>query len=253
MSDSSDVKSIHPMRLAMHQVWQWRCSDPHYITADNVGRSMAFIPLSALLLGVLLASVAWLFSGFQAEISAALVLIVWAKLSGASTLDSLAQIADAALSKEPEALQQLKSSNRLALGTMGIIVLVLTLILKWSLLVTLIRAEWWTVIVLMPMVGWVFAQMVMTGSRWVTQHDNLPEGWREKVELSWLWPQWLLLLMALALASGWTLTLLILTTWMYIVWWRKKIGGVSYVISLAWVEITELLWLIGLVWLLLPS
>lgn len=253
MSDSSDVKSIHPMRLAMHQVWQWRCSDPRHITADNVGRSMAFIPLSALLLGVLLASIAWLFSGFQAEISAALVLIVWAKLSGASTLDSLAQIADAALSKEPEALQQLKSSNRLALGTMGIIVLVLTLILKWSLLVTLIRAEWWTVIVLMPMVGWVFAQMVMTGSRWVTQHDNLPEGWREKVELSWLWPQWLLLLMALALASGWTLTLLILTTWMYIVWWRKKIGGVSYVISLAWVEITELLWLIGLVWLLLPS
>lgn len=253
MSDSSDVKPIHPMRLAMHQVWQWRCADQRHITADNVGRSMAFIPLSALLLGMLLACIAWLFSGFQAEISAALVLIVWAKLSGASTLDSLAQIADAALSKEPEALQQLKLSNRLPLGTMGIIVLVLTLILKWSLLVTLIRAEWWTVIVLMPMVGWVFAQMVMTGSRWVTPHDNLPEGWREKVELSWLWPQWLLLLMALALASGWTLTLLILTTWMYIVWWRKNIGGVSYVVSLAWVELTELLWLIGLVWLLLPS
>ncbi len=253
MNESTEVKTVHPMRIAMHHVWQWRIQTKGQIDALNVGRSMAFIPLSALLLGVLLASIAWLFSGFQAEISAALVLIVWAKLSGASTLDSLAQIADAALSKEPEALQQLKSSNRLALGTMGIIVLVLTLILKWSVLVTLIKAEWWTVIVLMPMVGWVFAQMVMTGSRWVTQHENLPEGWREKVELSWLWPQWLLLLMALALASGWTLTLLILTTWMYIVWWRKKIGGVNYVISLAWVELSELLWLMGLVWLLLPS
>jgi cobalamin synthase len=136
---------------------------------------------------------------------------------------------------------------------MGIIVLVLTLILKWSLLVTLIRAEWWTVIVLMPMVGWVFAQMVMTGSRWVHHHESLPHGWRNQVELSWLWPQWLLLLMALALASGWTLTLLILTTWMYIVWWRKKIGGVNYVVSLAWVELSELIWLMGLVWLLLPA
>ncbi len=253
MSDTPEIKPVHPMRLAMNQVWQWRLANASEMTAENVGRSMALIPLSALLLGLLLATIAWLFSGFQAEISAALVLIVWAKLSGASTLDSLAQIADAALSKEPEALQQLKSSNRLALGSMGIIVLVLTLILKWSLLVTLIRAEWWTVIVLMPMVGWVFAQMVMTGSRWVNRHDSLPEGWREKVELSWLWPQWLLLLMALALASGWTLTLLILSTWIYIVWWRKKVGGINYVISLAWVELSELLWLIGLVWLLLPS
>ncbi len=253
MSDVSEKHPSHPMRLAMHHVWQWRLAPATELTAHGVGRSMAWIPLSALLLGLLLATVAWLFSGFQAEISAALVLIVWAKLSGASTLDSLAQIADAAFSKEPTALQQLKSNNRLPLGSMGIIVLVLTLILKWSLLVTLIRAEWWTVIVLMPMVGWVFAQMVMTGSRWVNSHDSLPNGWREKVELSWLWPQWLLLLMALALASGWTLTLLILTTWMFIVWWRKKIGGVSYVISLAWVELSELLWLIGLVWLLLPS
>ncbi len=253
MNDDSPMKPIHPMRLAMHQVWRWRLPRSTDMNADNVGASMALIPLSALLLGVLLATIAWLFSGFQAEISAALVLIVWAKLSGATTLDSLAQVADVTLSKESDALQQLKSSNRLPLGSMGIIVLVLTLILKWSLLVTLIRAEWWTVIVLMPMVGWVFAQMVMTGSRWVNTHESLPVGWREKVELSWLWPQWLLLLMALALASGWTLTLLILSTWMYIVWWRKKMGGVNYVVSLAWVELTELLWLIGLVWLLLPS
>lgn len=253
MSDTLEIKPVHPMRLAMNHVWQLRSANASEATAEAVGRSMAFIPLSALLLGLLLATIAWFFSGFQAEISAALVLIVWAKLSGAHTFDSLAQIADAAFSKEPEALQQLKSNNRLALGSMGIVVLVLTLILKWSLLVTLIRAEWWTVIVLMPMVGWVFAQMVMLGSRWVSHHDSLPNGWREQVELSWLWPQWLLLFMALALASGWTLTLLILTTWMYIVWWRKKIGGISYVISLAWVELSELLWLIGLVWLLLPS
>jgi len=102
-------------------------------------------------------------------------------------------------------------------------------------------------------VGWSFTQMVMTGSRWVNGHESLPDGWREQIELSWLWPQWLLLLMALALASGWTLVLLILATWMYIVWWRKKLGGINQVVALAWVELSEILWLIGLVWLLLPS
>ena len=75
MSDTPEIKSVHPMRLAMNQVWQWRSANVSEVSAENVGRSMAFIPLSALLLGLLLATIAWFFSGFQAEISAAAVFL----------------------------------------------------------------------------------------------------------------------------------------------------------------------------------
>jgi hypothetical protein len=62
----------------------------------------------------------------------------------------------------------------------------------------------------------------------------------------------LLLLTALALASGWTLTVLIIATWAWIVWWRKQLGGINLAVALSWVELTELTWLIGLVFVMMP-
>jgi len=212
---------------------------------------MSFIPLAALLLGVLLAAMAWLFNDFPAPVVAALLLIVWIQFSGATTLDGLAKASDAMLSREAGALQSLKLGIGRPLGTAGIVLLVLSLLLKWALLVRVIEEGWWTVLVLMPLVGWSFGQMVMLGSRWV-QASSWQTGWREYVSLSWLWPQWLLLLTALALASGWTLTMLIIGTWAWIVWWRKHLGGITESVALMWVEVSELVWLLGLVLVLSP-
>jgi cobalamin synthase len=137
------------------------------------------------------------------------------------------------------------------LGATGLVLMLLTILLKWALLVRVISEGWWLVLALMPLVGWAFGQMVMLGSRWVDEHQ-LPQNWRQSVEVSWLWPQWLLLLTALALTSGWTLTVLIIATWAWIVWWRKQLGGINLAVALSWVELTELTWLIGLVFVMMP-
>lgn len=240
-----EQKNRHPFWLALSQVWRLK---PSSLTtsAQASGQAMSFIPLAALLLGVLLTAMAWLFHDFPAQVVAALVLIVWIKFSGATTLDGLAKASDAMLSREVGALQSLKNGVSRPLGTAGIVLLVLSLLLKWALIVRVIEEGWWTVLVLMPLVGWSFGQMVMLGSRWVK--DNAwQEGWRAHVSLSWLWPQWLLLFTALALASGWALTLLIIGTWGWIVWWRKHLGGITESVALMWVEVSELVWLLGLV------
>ena len=240
----SDIQ-IHPFRIALSHVW--RLSLPKGdISAQQVGQSMAFIPLVALLLGLTLTLISWLLSHYlSAEINAALLLIVWLKMTGASTLDGLARVSDAALTKVSQDISTLLQPKA-AIGATGIVLLVLALILKWALLVQVIREGWWILLVLVPVVGWSFAQMLMLGSRWV-QNTSFATGWREYVGLSWLWPQWLLLFTALALTSGWTLTVLIIGTWAWIVWWRKHLGGITEAVALSWVESSELVLLLGMI------
>jgi cobalamin synthase len=248
----TEKDAVVAFRLAVDRVWGLNRIALRHVDHSRLAQSMLWIPSSALLLGVFLATLAWLFSGLAPEISATLLLIVWVKLSGTETLDALAHVSDLVFSRDKHALAALKTPETPALGTVGMVLLVLTLLLKWSLLVQVIAAQWWTVIVLMPVVGWVFHQMVVLGSRWASEGETA-ESWRDQVSLSWLWPQWLLLLTALGLASGWTLTVLVLSTWAWIVWWRKKLGGVTNKVAMMWIEIVEILWLLGLVLVLTPT
>jgi cobalamin synthase len=248
----SESENRHPFRIALSQVWRLKLPSAG-VSAQQFGQSMLMIPLAALLLGLSLALVAWVVTSaaFPPEVSAAFVLIFWLKMTGAATLDSLARTADAVLTKEPQDMSRLLQQPKPSIGTAGMALLVLMLILKWSLLVRIISEGWWMVLVLMPVVGWSFGQMLMLGSRWVDD-QALVSGWREHVSLSWLWPQWLLLFTALALTSGWTLTVLIIGTWAWIVWWRKHLRGITEAVALTWVETSEVIWLLGLVMVLSP-
>jgi adenosylcobinamide-GDP ribazoletransferase len=247
----SEENKTHPFWVAMSQVWRSRCAIDG-VDAKTLALSMLFIPLAALLLGIFLAVTAWVFSDFPAEVVASLILMIWIMSSGAVTLDGLARTADALFSRKAGSLEQLTSETPSPIGTLGMGLLILALLLKWALLVRVIEAGWWSVLILMPVVGWSFGQMIILGSRWV-KNNEWQLGWREQVSLSWLWPQWLLLLTALALASGWTLTLLVFATWGWIVWWRKHLGGITESIALMWVEVVELVWLLGLVLVLSPT
>lgn len=240
--------------LAIQQVWSLSTFSTHKLSATQASGAMNFYPFAALLLGLLLGAIVWLFFGFQAEITAALLLLVWAKFGGAQSMESLARTVDAISSnRDEQTWQAFKQGDKLPLGSMGITVLVLMLILQWVLLVNIIYSEWWAVIVLMPLVGWSFGQMVMLGSPWSQPHPHFASNWRHEAGIGWLWPQWLLVLMALALTSGWTLAFLAVSTWAYIVWWRRKAGGINFDVALAWVELSKLAWLLGLALFLLPE
>lgn len=245
------VDGKHPFQIALAYVWGFPTPTSN-VNAQQQGEAMSWIPLAAVLFGLLLASVAFVISMFlPAEVTAGLVMLVWVFFSGQITLNSLARVSDAAVGTESNATlrQNMQDLTIQPLSTIGIVLLVLILILKWALLVRVIEESWWSVFVLMPVVGWSFGQMMMLGTRWVTQ-TMFKDGWRNHVNLSWLWPQWLLLMTSLALASGWTLTLLIIGTWAWIVWWRKHLGGINAAIAYTWVEVSEVIWLLGLVMVL---
>lgn len=248
MREEQQEVTVHPFQIAMSQVW--RVAMPKGVSASSFGASMALVPLAALLLGLAMTGLAWVAQDLPSEVVAALILILWVKLSGAQTLESVARVSDVTLGRSTANLQQLIDQPKASLGTVGVVMLVLTLLLKWALLVRVIHEGWWMVLVLMPVVGWVFGQMIMLGSRWSLPSLDKPDQWREHVNMSWLWPQWLLLLMALALASGWTLTFLVIATWAWVVWWRKQLKGVTDAVAFAWVESSELVWLMGLVWVM---
>jgi adenosylcobinamide-GDP ribazoletransferase len=246
----SDIQ-IHPFRVALSHVWRLNLPKDA-ISAQQFGQSMAFVPLAALLLGLTLTLVGWLLSHYVSpEVNAALLLVFLLKMTGATTLDGLARVGDATLTKEPSDISSLLQQPKAPIAVVGIALVVLTLVLKWALLVQVISEGWWILLVLMPVVGWSFGQMLMLGSRWV-QNTSLVDGWRKHVALSWLWPQWLLLFTALALTSGWTLTVLIIGTWAWIVWWRKHLGGITEAVALSWVESSELILLLGMVMVLSP-
>lgn len=233
----------HPFAVALQLVLRWPRLHQGEVSPAVQGQALSWVPLVALLLGGGLWLTAWLFSGVPAEVTAVLVLLVWIKLTGALTIESLAEVADAVLSRDPQAMRSLLTA--VPGSGAGMAMMLGVLLLLWALLVQIIRQDWTLVLLVLPVVGWMSGLMVMLGSRWV-KDQRLQAGWRAHARMSWLLPQLLLLMTGMALASGWTLTLLVVATWAWIVWWRKQLGGVTDEVVLSWVLISEVLWLLGL-------
>ncbi|WP_211748829.1 adenosylcobinamide-GDP ribazoletransferase [Paenibacillus sp. Marseille-Q4541] len=106
-------------------------------TPDLMKRSTLFYPVVGLSIGIVVFSVAWV-SGFllPAAPSAVLVLMIWVWLTGGLHLDGWMDSADALLSyRSRERMLEIMKDSRV--GAMGVIACVLLLMLKASLLYSL--------------------------------------------------------------------------------------------------------------------
>ncbi|AJY77914.1 hypothetical protein VN24_21380 [Paenibacillus beijingensis] len=114
-------------------------------TPPVLTRSLVFFPAAGALIGALLAGCAYLFDlALPALPAAALLLAVWVCASGGLHLDGLMDTADGVLSgRSRERMLEIMKDSRV--GAMGVLAAILVLLLKFSLLCSLLQsADWGT-------------------------------------------------------------------------------------------------------------
>jgi adenosylcobinamide-GDP ribazoletransferase len=155
-------------------------------SAEDVGRSIVFYPLVGLLLGLVLAALAWLLGDARSSVAAAIVLAVWATATGMLHLDGLADSADAWLGGlgDPErTLAIMKDPHR---GAAAIVAVALVLIAKFAALETLLHRDAWSVIVVAPLLGRASAPLLFLTTRYV-RPGGLGSAIAEHLPRQWAW------------------------------------------------------------------
>lgn len=123
------------------------------LDAKATGQSLLYYPLVGLLIGALLAALAWMLGDAPLPVSAAVLLAAWVAVTGALHLDGLADSADAwaaGLGDRDKTLAVMKDPRS---GPMAVVALILVLLLKFAALTQLLDKGAWEIIALIPMLG----------------------------------------------------------------------------------------------------
>lgn len=136
----------------------------HDIESIDLGRSVLTYPLVGVVIGLLLLAVAWLTSTMSSWVSAALIVTAWVAITGALHLDGLADSADAWLGGYGDREKTMAIMKDPYCGPAGVVVLILTLLLKFTLLLSLLESSDWLLIFLAPVLarGLVLALLMWT-------------------------------------------------------------------------------------------
>ncbi|MBA4503735.1 adenosylcobinamide-GDP ribazoletransferase [Marinobacterium marinum] len=179
-------------------------------------RALLYYPLVGLLLGLMLAGVAWMGQALPVSVQATLVLLLWCGVTGGLHLDGLADSADGwmgGLGNRARTLEIMKDSH---IGATGALVLMLQLLLKWSLLQGLLSASIYGPVLLAPVVGRMAAQGLL-----LTTPYARAQGVARTLEQAPGGPVWLpmVLLIAALLVLHPLLVLLPLACF----WWLRRV------------------------------
>ncbi|TLX60433.1 adenosylcobinamide-GDP ribazoletransferase [Stutzerimonas nosocomialis] len=215
-------------------------------TADAMGRSLLYYPLVGALLGALLVFAAAMLDGAPALLQAALLLAVWVALTGALHLDGLADAADAWLGGFGDRERTLAIMKDPRSGPAAVVVLVLTLLLKFAALVTLIEQQQWAALLLVPVLGrsallalFLSTPYVRAGGLGQALAEHLPKGPAKAVLVA-------VALFALALGGGWPLLVGIVLFILLRHWMMARLGGTTGDTAGALLELLECALLVSL-------
>ncbi|MBF0270639.1 MAG: adenosylcobinamide-GDP ribazoletransferase [Magnetococcales bacterium] len=194
-----------------------------------VGRSVLFYPVVGVLVGGMLAGLAWILmaAGVEAGVGAAWLLIAWVWLTGGMHLEGLSDTADGwigGMGNRERALAILKDPH---CGPFGVMALVLLLLLKWN----LVRVLWqtgswepWLVAALLGRVGivglFLTLPYVRPGGMGEAAARAMPRG-----------AAWMVCLLGMGLAAGWGGWRVLLSgagAWLLVRrGWLSRFGGVT--------------------------
>lgn len=121
-----------PLRLALALLTTLPIPGNAAPDADDMGRAPLTYPLVGLLLAVLLITACWALFDLPPLAAAAVVLALWAVLTGALHLDGLADCADALLGGHAHAERRRAILHDPHVGTAAVVAVVLTLIGKFA-------------------------------------------------------------------------------------------------------------------------
>lgn len=135
--------------------------------ANNVSRSVLFYPLVGLLIGLLLAALAWIVTDSPTFVAAGVLLTVWVALTGALHLDGLADCCDAWVGGLGDKQRTLRIMKDPACGPMAVSALVLTLLLKWTALMVILDEQLFVALMFMPVLGRTMMMALMLSTPYV--------------------------------------------------------------------------------------
>lgn len=125
----------------------------HPPNATATGHSLLYYPLVGLLIGALLAVLAWTLGNAPPLLASAVLLAVWVAVTGALHLDGLADSADAWVGGHGDRDKTLAIMKDPRSGTMAVVALFLVLLIKFTALAQLVSNGAWDIIALIPVLG----------------------------------------------------------------------------------------------------
>lgn len=202
---------------------------------EDLGRCGVYFPLVGLVIGAAVAAPLYLLDD-RPLVAGAAALLVWVWITGALHLDGLGDVADAlgAAHRVPERfLEVLKDPH---MGVFGMVTIAMQLLVKFVLLTELASSgSMWAVILIPAWARW--GSMV-----WTRAIPPLQQGLAERFSWQIGWPAITAWAIPLAAASVWmapALCVAIPLAGLVVLYWRRKLGGVSGDCLGASIEVSE--------------
>jgi len=222
-------------------------------TNKAMGRSVLWYPVVGLVIGLVL----WLSAAFgsviSTEFAAALVLLAWVAVTGALHLDGLADSADAWVGGQGDRGKTLSIMKDPHLGPVGASALIVTLVLKFTLVSAVLQTGQWWVLLLVPMLSRGFLLLLFLKLPYV-RADGIGAGHAQYLPQPEV--KWVLVLASLALGVflGWLAVWLLLGLYGFFLLFRQmmlqRLGGMTGDTAGAAVEVSEV-WLMLLILLVI--
>ncbi len=222
-------------------------------THQAMGRSVLWYPVVGIVIGVILLLSASVGGLISSEFAAALVLLAWVLVTGALHLDGLADTVDAWVGGHGDRSKTLEIMKDPHLGPVGGSALIVTLVLKFTLISALLPMSQWWLLMLIPALSRGFLLLLFLKLPYV-RADGL--GARHAQYLPQPEVKWLLLIASLVLGVclGWLAVWLVLGLCGFFLVFRRlmmqRLGGMTGDTAGAAVEVVEV-WLMCLMLLVL--
>jgi len=217
------------------------------VNDKELGSSTLFYPVIGLLIGCILAVIAILITHISWQIQSVILLIIWVMLTGGLHLDGLADCADAWVGGFASKQRSLDIMKDPAAGPVAVIVLVLVLLLKWSIIYSVLEKQLFEVIILAPMLGRLSILIQMITTNYIRTN-----GLGEKIVTSLPRPAVIAisvsgLLFGLYFLGLLAICLMLLTIFIINQLAKKRLGGMTGDVYGATVELVETGILLGVV------
>ena len=144
---------IHSALVALQFLTQIPVHFKKYPNDQTVAASLIFYPLVGLFIGAILAVMGASMTALPQLLTAALILLVWIVITGALHLDGLADSCDAWLGGQGDKQRTLEIMKDPCSGPVAVVVLLATLLLKFTAIVALLELHAFWVMAMAPFVA----------------------------------------------------------------------------------------------------
>jgi len=223
----------------------------HYDEKD-ARASLYWYPWIGFIIGATLLVPAVFVVEISVNVAAALVVVLWAIITGALHLDGLADFADGLVGgfrNREKTLAIMKASRS---GVMAIVAVACVLLLKWASLTYILANQMWLALLFIPVLGRSYAVTLIASTSYV-RADGLGANLSEKISIPLMVTSLGVIAIVIVFLLGTRgLAMLIIGATGFVLfrlWMKSIIGGITGDTIGAQIELLETILLVMLLWI----